>query len=176
MTEKLNGISLSVSVQWHFPHQLTCAVLTVVPNTRNAVTDRTPYFAMRRSGVRPPSAPPAQNPDRMGLFCASGASLPDEFWGNSSSNSSSSANSVEPIGSHLAAENLGLRAWPPEGGPATLSFVCLDTRGSARCGGLSLWVLFRMDRLTGLESDFRYFGLSLRFHFVAQSFANSQSL
>jgi hypothetical protein len=30
------------------------------------------------------------NPDRMGLFCTSGASLPDEFWGNSSSNSSSS--------------------------------------------------------------------------------------
>jgi hypothetical protein len=39
-----------------------------------------PSFAMRRSGVRPPSAP-AENPDRMGIFGASGASLPDEFLG-----------------------------------------------------------------------------------------------
>jgi hypothetical protein len=31
-----------------------------------------------------PSAPPAQNPDRMGVFCAFGESLPDEFWANSS--------------------------------------------------------------------------------------------
>jgi hypothetical protein len=57
---------------------------------------------MRRSGVRPPSAPPAQNADRMGLFCGSGVALPDEFWGNSSSNSSPSALFSQPFRIHAA--------------------------------------------------------------------------
>ncbi len=39
---------------------------------------------MRRSGVRPPSAPPPENSDRLGLFCTFGRVLPDYFWGRSS--------------------------------------------------------------------------------------------
>src|SRR5437660_92413 len=40
---------------------------------------------MRRSGVRPPSAPPPENPDRTGLFCAFGRSAAGRVLGNSSS-------------------------------------------------------------------------------------------
>jgi hypothetical protein len=83
---------------------------------------------MRRSGVRPPSAPPRQNPDRVGIFWRSEGSLPDEFWANSSSNSSSS---TRLTGTQVRRLGQGQRlnvAVSPIVGP------CVRERGTGRQG------------------------------------------
>jgi hypothetical protein len=93
MTDKETVIFLSVSAyNFLIPAGENLIAMDLRMNTDRGTSVRlsSSYFAMRRSGVRSPSAPPAENTDRMGIFCASEAAQPDEFSANSSSNSSSS--------------------------------------------------------------------------------------
>jgi hypothetical protein len=99
---------------------------------------------MRRSGVQPPLAPPAENTDRMGLFCTFGAVAPDEF-GATRPPTCPLLTPIIAVGlpdlGVLACKAFPKRVWPspPKPGTEILS-------GS---GGLQRWSNVRVGRLAG---------------------------